>query len=114
MFAVPDFRGRVAVGAGKGPGLSDYFIGQTGGTESVTLTVSQLPSHNHQLAINSNAAMDSLAGNYLANPPISIGHPAKSTDPDDILAANSISMTGQNAPVDIRPAYTSVRYIIKF
>ena len=46
-FALPDTRGRALIGAGRGPGLSDYRLGQRGGFEFVTLTVNQMPSHNH-------------------------------------------------------------------
>jgi len=46
-FALPDFRGRVPVGAGQGPGLSSYVVGQVGGAESVALTVGQMPLHTH-------------------------------------------------------------------
>ena len=46
-FALPDLRGRVPNGSGQGPGLSDYTLGQVGGTESETLTVNQLPAHTH-------------------------------------------------------------------
>jgi microcystin-dependent protein len=48
-FALPDTRGRVVIGAGNGPGLANYPVGIKGGVEQVTLTVSQLPSHNHQI-----------------------------------------------------------------
>jgi microcystin-dependent protein len=48
-FALPDLRGRVPVGAGRGPGLSPYALGQVGGTESVALTGNQMPQHNHFL-----------------------------------------------------------------
>ena len=34
-FALPDLRGRVAVGPGQGPGLSNYYLGQRGGQEQV-------------------------------------------------------------------------------
>ncbi|MGH7031962.1 MAG: phage tail protein [Stellaceae bacterium] len=34
-FALPDLRGRVAVGQGQGPGLSAYVQAQTGGAETV-------------------------------------------------------------------------------
>ena len=37
-FALPDLRGRVPVNVGQGPGLSPYVQGQTGGTESSTIT----------------------------------------------------------------------------
>lgn len=46
-FALPDLRGRTPVHPGHGPGLSDYYLGQRGGTERVTLTLSQMPSHSH-------------------------------------------------------------------
>ena len=48
-FAVPDLRGRLAVGMGTGPGLSTMFIGEASGFEDVTLTTNQLPSHLHAL-----------------------------------------------------------------
>ncbi len=46
-FALPDFRGRTAVGTGSGSGLSGYELGQMGGTENTTLTLPNMPSHNH-------------------------------------------------------------------
>lgn len=48
-FALPDLRGRVAIGQGQAPGLSNYVLGQKSGTETVTLTTTQMPSHNHVL-----------------------------------------------------------------
>lgn len=42
-FALPDTRGRAVIGAGSGPGLSNYQLGQKGGLETVTLTQAQLP-----------------------------------------------------------------------
>jgi microcystin-dependent protein len=46
-FGLPDLQGRVPVHMGTGGGLSPYFIGQAGGSESVTLTTQQIPQHNH-------------------------------------------------------------------
>jgi microcystin-dependent protein len=54
-FAVPDMRGRVPVHMGQGQGLSPYSLGQTGGTETVTLTAAHLPVHNHLMAANTAA-----------------------------------------------------------
>jgi microcystin-dependent protein len=48
-FALPDLRGRRVVGMGQGPGLDDYPIGQMVGEESVTLILSQLPTHTHAI-----------------------------------------------------------------
>src|SRR2546423_1016337 len=43
-FALPDLRGRVPNSSGQGPGLSNYDLGQVGGTESTTLTNANLPA----------------------------------------------------------------------
>ncbi len=48
-FALPNLMGRVALGAGSGPGLSSYVQGQYGGSESVTLTPDQIPEHTHAI-----------------------------------------------------------------
>ncbi|MCB1634349.1 MAG: phage tail protein [Xanthomonadales bacterium] len=46
-FALPDLRGRLAMHAGNGPGLTMRPLAQRGGAEAVTLTNTQLPSHDH-------------------------------------------------------------------
>ena len=46
-FGLPDLRGRTIVHPGQGIGLSAVHWGQSGGAEQVTLTIPQLPSHNH-------------------------------------------------------------------
>jgi microcystin-dependent protein len=46
-FALPNLLGRVPIHMGTGPGLSTRVIGESGGSESVTLTTNQLPAHGH-------------------------------------------------------------------
>ncbi|MFC3120772.1 phage tail protein [Agaribacter flavus] len=46
-FALPDLRGRSAIGSGRGPGLLDYRLGQKGGAETHILTQAQLAGHTH-------------------------------------------------------------------
>jgi microcystin-dependent protein len=55
-FALPDLRGRAAVGFGQGPGLSNYDLGQSTGSETVTLTVGQIAAHSHLVAANAASA----------------------------------------------------------
>ena len=68
-FALPDFRSRVPIHPGQGPGLSPYVLGQQGGSESVTLTIPQMPAHNHIAQLHASGATGSdgsPTGNYLA------------------------------------------------
>jgi len=48
----PDLQGRFVLGAGTGTGLTARTVGSTGGAESVTLTVANMPSHNHTTTIS--------------------------------------------------------------
>ncbi len=68
-FGLPDLRGRVPIHPGTGPGLSPVRQGQKGGQEDVTLTVNQLPSHNHSYGASSGAAQNTApSGTALASP----------------------------------------------
>lgn len=46
-FALPDLQGRAPMHPGQGPGLSLHDLGETGGSETVTLLESEIPSHAH-------------------------------------------------------------------
>jgi microcystin-dependent protein len=49
-FALPDLQGRAAMHPGQGPGLSLHDLGETGGSDTVTLLESEIPSHPHTFA----------------------------------------------------------------
>lgn len=55
-FALPNLRGRVPVHWGQGPGLSNYVIGESVGSENVTLLATQIPQHAHQVVASGNPA----------------------------------------------------------
>jgi microcystin-dependent protein len=46
-FALPNLQGSVPVHMGQGPGLSQYQLGETGGTQNVTVNANQMPAHSH-------------------------------------------------------------------
>ena len=48
-FALPNLQGNVPMDSGNGAGLSQRFIGETGGESSLTLLQSEIPSHSHTL-----------------------------------------------------------------
>jgi microcystin-dependent protein len=51
-FALPDLRGRVPMHMGNGPGLSGRQLGEITGTETITINVTNLPAHNHNVNIS--------------------------------------------------------------
>jgi microcystin-dependent protein len=48
-FALPDLQGRAPMHPGQGPGLSLHDLGETGGSQTVTLLESEIPSHPHSV-----------------------------------------------------------------
>jgi microcystin-dependent protein len=53
-FNLPDLRGRTIIGSGAGSGLTNRNINDSGGAETVTLTIDQMPGHNHTGRTTSN------------------------------------------------------------
>lgn len=96
-FALPDLRARVPLSMGQGPGLSDYVIGQTGGSENVALVATQLPAHSHSVNASSTAAAaDRPAGAVLGRASVNI----YSSGPDGATVMNGgmIANTGGSQP----------------
>jgi microcystin-dependent protein len=48
-FALPNMQGNAPMHPGQGPGLSLHDLGETGGSQTVTLLESEIPSHSHSL-----------------------------------------------------------------
>ena len=55
-FGLPNMIGNMPIGQGQGAGLSEYVLGQTGGSPTTTLLVSEMPAHTHALRGNFNEA----------------------------------------------------------
>lgn len=47
-FALPDLRGRMAIGQGTDLGLPSHTMGEVSGTPNTTLNITNMPAHNHQ------------------------------------------------------------------
>lgn len=48
-FQIPNLQATSPLGAGQGPGLSSYVLGETAGLPNVTLALNQIPFHNHTI-----------------------------------------------------------------
>src|SRR5688572_25842971 len=73
-FALPDLQGSVAVHQGQGNGLSEWFLGQQQGSDSVTLLDSEMPAHSHSLnAVNTTSTAADPANKAIARGNFSTG-----------------------------------------
>lgn len=113
-FALPDFQGRTAIGAGQGPGLSNYNLGQKAGANALTLSIANLPMHTHQAIATLNATSaapnsDEGPGNILAAANI---YAAGETGNLAGVAEQPTGITGQSQPMSIQQPYLGMNYVI--
>ncbi|WP_186758166.1 phage tail protein [Echinicola salinicaeni] len=119
-FALPDLRGRAAIGVGHGPGLSDIREGAKGGTEKVTILNQNMPSHNHAVNVSNAAGTGSTpVNNFPAVSQVTIerggdaiGVNAYGSTPNATMSPQTIGNTGGNIPVDTRNPFLGVHFII--
>lgn len=121
-FGLPDLRSRVAVGQGQGPGLSTYVMGEMTGSESTTMSVNQMPAHNHTvLASTAAATVTTPTGVEFLGAPngedtnlgavtVKLYAPAGGTQVT--LAPTSVGVTGGSQPISILQPLLVINYSI--
>jgi microcystin-dependent protein len=115
-FNIPDFRGRVPVAVGQGEGLTDRDIGVSGGNESVTLSVGNLPAHNHSAHStgSSTGNRDSPSGNVPGT--LGASHIYSSNTSSHVNMSSTganISAAGEGLPHNNMKPYAVLNYMIK-
>lgn len=113
-FALPNLASRVACNQGQAPGLTARFIGETFGEQSVSLTLNQMPAHQHDLTLYSQPdttkrASSPAAGNAVSNPAAS--SPFVATGPLAPFAPN-LGPTGGGQPHENQQPYLAVNFCI--
>jgi microcystin-dependent protein len=104
-FALPDLRGRIPVHAGSG-----FILGQSGGSESVTLTVAQIPSHSHVPLANSGQGNQSdPTGHIWAASPTSLVYAAGAAA---AMNPAGIPATGGSQPHENMMPFLAINFII--
>lgn len=104
-FALPDSRGRLALHQGSG-----VVLAETGGVETVTLSVVQMPTHGHTLRGVSGAAnKNTPSNNYFAAINSNAVYIA---DPPSASTASSIGAAGGSQPHSNMQPYLCVNFII--
>jgi microcystin-dependent protein len=119
-FALPNIEGSVAVHQGQGQGLSEYFLGQQGGEEAVTLLTSEMPSHNHSLSVTTatgttNTSQNNQMGKGASGNPVSGLTQAKfysTVAPQTAMNPQALALAGGSLPHNNMMPYLTVNFCI--
>ena len=111
-FALPNIQGRTMIHQGQGTGLTSRNMGETGGAETVTLTTSQIPSHNHQIAAHTGAErsaspVNSIPGIAPATAPVYTSSASNAS-----LGAGALGASGGSQPHNNLQPYLAVKCCI--
>jgi microcystin-dependent protein len=110
-FALPDLQGSAPMHQGDGPGLSQRFLGEQGGSDFVTLIESEMPSHSHtafgktSLGNSQTPADQAWAGSNNAKQYVN-------TNPNLAMDLRAVSIAGGSLPHNNLPPYLVVTFII--
>ena len=105
-FALPNLQSRVPIHVGPG-----FAQGQTGGTETVTLTVNQIPSHSHVPQAQSAAGTAASPSNAVwANS--SLGQFDNANPPDSPMDPGALAPSGGSQPHDNMVPFLAVNFIL--
>lgn len=112
-FALPNFQGVSPIHPGQGAGLSLRDLGETGGTETVTLLAAEIPAHTH--AANCNSGMGDQygpPGNFWATDAGGNDEYNAAATPNITMAAGALGPTGGNTPHSNLQPYLVLNFCI--
>jgi microcystin-dependent protein len=119
-FALPDMQGRVCLGAGTGPGLSTYALGQKAGSPNVTLNQNQLAAHTHAangtltpFVLGGSGDETNPASEFWAVSPVGDIYASSSGNPMGPSPVTcTLAPTGGNQPHQNEQPYLGMNYVI--
>jgi microcystin-dependent protein len=110
-FGLPNLQSRIPIHQGQGSGLTNRVLAEMGGTESVTLTTQQMPSHTHpMIAAGTNGTATSPQSNLSANS-FNVT-PYINQSPDGAMNAGAVVPVGGSQPHENCQPFLCVSYII--
>lgn len=113
-FALPDLRGRVPlhVGGGQGPGRLPHDLGETDGTEFVTLTVQEMPVHTHTANCHSTGGDGNSPVNKFWSKDLGSQSGTYHTSGGSTMNPGALSSVGGSQPHENMPPYLGLNFII--
>jgi microcystin-dependent protein len=112
-FALPNLQGSAPMHPGQGPGLSLHDLGETGGSETVTLLESEIPSHAHGLmAVSQPGDLADPTGRSVAR--ASTGNPFQTVTNVNMvqMAAQTLAPAGGDQPHNNMMPYLTLNFCI--
>ena len=111
-FALPNLQGSAPLHAGQGQGLSEYFLGQTGGTDFISLIESEMPAHSHGWNASNAEGISQAPGDQLTAAGVGgislYAAPASPTQ----LAFQALSPAGGSQPHNNMMPYLTLNFCI--
>ena len=111
-FALPDLQGRAPMHPGQGNGLSLHDLGETGGSTTVTLLESEMPTHTHQVMASTFAGDNIVPGPTVTLAGSSGGNAYGQPPPTGQAAAQALSPYGGDAPHNNMMPYLTFYFCI--
>ena len=114
-FGLPNLQGTIPVSQGQGPGLNPYLMGETNGSETVTLITNEIPQHVHTLAASSGGGRIDTPSSAVVPGLVERGTPdVYATTPTAGAAMNPsmIGTAGGNLPHNYMMPYLTLNYCI--
>ena len=112
-FSLPDLQSRIPLHKGTGPDGTSYQLAEAAGTESVTLTVQQIPIHTHALlGSTQTATAQTPVGNVTAKSGSNIYNNTNPIDNPTPMAPGSAAPVGGSQPHDNMQPFLCINYII--
>jgi microcystin-dependent protein len=114
-FQLPNMQGNVPLGYGQGPGLSQYFQGETGGSSTVTLLASETPNHNHTCSAKASVPDSTTPiGSSLADNKTGYVYTPTPTPLTPMAASALTAFNGGSQPHENMMPYLGMNWIIAF
>ena len=117
-FSLPNYGGTAACGQGQGPRLSPRMVGESFGSETVTLVQSEMPSHSHELNLHGQTDQGQrhaipANGDFLLVPGSTNTTPfVAQTSPNTNFAPTMIGATGQGLPHENQQPFLALNFCI--
>jgi microcystin-dependent protein len=116
-FALPNLQDSAPLGMGQGPGLTERFLGEVGGTENVTLLQTEMPAHSH--GINASTSLgtqtDPTGAVWAPGGAVRGGGPpvyAAAQGAAPAMHPQALNITGGSVPHNNMPPFLTVTFII--